>query len=313
VRCAKLSRNNRENAQAHLGVSALRALLSNVVDYAGLYPPAALDMTTAALNYATYAESDDSWMLGRFIVPAARLAELDEEFARVDTVMPLPMRLSVVLGADVAADIDAVRAFGYEHGQTFSIDALEARLATPAAIDRASALTEGEFELFAEMPVDTDPEPLVAAAARAGASAKIRTGGVTPDAFPNAANVIRFMRRCVEAGVRFKATAGLHHPLRAEYALTYEPSPPRGVMYGYLNVFLSAAGIALGFSDDDARELLEERDPSAIVVNGDGVLWRGHAISAEQLVRMRVRVAVSFGSCSFREPVDELRLLSLNV
>jgi hypothetical protein len=145
---------------------------------------------------------------------------------------------------------------------------------------------------------------------RAGASAKIRTGGVTPDAFPSASDVIRFMRRCIEAGVRFKATAGLHHPLRAEYPLTYETSPPHGVMYGYLNVFLAAAAIAQGMSDDDARQLLEERDSTSIVATEAGVAWRGHMLTVEQLVRMRVRVAVSFGSCSFREPVDELRILS---
>jgi hypothetical protein len=221
------------------------------------------------------------------------------------------MRLSVVLGADVAADMDAVRTFSSAHGQTFSVESVEARLPTAAAIEAAAASTEGEFELFAEIPIELDPERLIAAMARAGASAKIRTGGVTPDAFPPADQIVRFMRRCVDAGVRFKATAGLHHPVRAEYPLTYETSPPRGVMYGYLNVFLAAAAITLGLSDDEARQVLEENDPSAFVGTGDNVMWRGHALTAEQLVRMRVRVALSFGSCSFREPVDELRSLSL--
>jgi hypothetical protein len=292
-------------------MKALRALLTNIVDYAGLYPPAALGMTTAVLNYASYAESLDAWMLGRFIVPAARLGELEGEFARIDTTMPLPMRLSVVLGADVAADIDAVRAFKTMYERTFSVDAVEAKLATSTAIDQATALTEGEFELFAEVPADPDPRPLVAAMSRAGTSAKIRTGGVTADAFPSAEDVVRFMRRCIDAGVRFKATAGLHHPLRAEYPLTYEASSPSGVMYGHLNVFLAAAAIAHGLSDDDARQILEERDPSSIVATDEALVWRGHAFSAEHLVRTRVRVAVSFGSCSFREPVDELRSLSL--
>ena len=292
-------------------MKAVRALLSNIVDYAGLYPPAALDLTTAVLNYASYAESADSWMLGRFIIPVARLAELDDAFARIDTTMPLPMRLSVVLGADVAADMEVVRTFSSAYGQTFSVESVEARLPTAAAIDAAAASTEGEFELFAEIPIEQDPERLIAAMARAGASAKIRTGGVTIDAFPPADQIVRFMRRCVDAGVRFKATAGLHHPVRAEYPLTYETSPPRGVMYGYLNVFLAAAAITLGLSDDEVRQVLEEDDPSAFVGTGDNVMWRGHALTAEQLVRMRVRVALSFGSCSFREPVDELRSLSL--
>jgi len=292
-------------------MKAVRALLSNIVDYAGLYPPAALDLTTAVLNYASYAESAESWMLGRFIIPVARLAELDDAFANIETTMPLPMRLSVVLGADVVADMEVVRTFSSANGRTFSVESVEARLPTAAAIEAAAASTEGEFELFAEIPIELDPERLIAAMARAGASAKIRTGGVTTDAFPPADQIVRFMRRCVDAGVRFKATAGLHHPVRAEYPLTYDTSPPRGVMYGYLNVFLAAAAITLGLSDDEARQVLEESDPSAFVGAGDNVMWRGHALTAEQLVRMRVRVALSFGSCSFREPVDELRSLSL--
>jgi hypothetical protein len=292
-------------------MKALRALLSGIVDYAGLYPPAALDMATAVGNYATYAASADAWMLGRFIVPAARLGELENAFTSTDSAMPLPMKLSVVLGTDVSSDIESVRAFASEHAQRFSVDAVEAKLATETAIDRATALTEGEFELFAEIPVDNDPRPLVAAMARAGTSAKIRTGGVTPDAFPSSANIVRFMRRCIDAGVRFKATAGLHHPLRAEFPLTYETSSPRGVMFGYLNVFLAAAAVAQGVSDDDACRILEETDAASIVATDDALIWRGITLSGEQLVRTRVRVAVSFGSCSFREPVDELRSLSL--
>src|SRR5439155_3046702 len=141
------------------------------------------------------------------------------------------------------------------------------------------------FELFAEIPVDSDPEWLIAAIGRSGVSAKIRTGGVTPEAFPSARDVVRFMRRCVDTGVRFKATAGLHHPLRAEYPLSYAPASARGTMYGYLNVFLSASLMANGLADAEALQLLEERDPGSLVLNEGIIAWREHTVSAEQLVR----------------------------
>ena len=96
---------------------------------------------------------------------------------------------------------------------------------------------------------------LIAAMAGTGAHAKIRTGGVTPEAFPQATSVARFIHACAMADVGFKATAGLHHPVRGEFNLTYEPACPRGVMYGFLNVFMAAA---LAMS---ARLGVEELDP----------------------------------------------------
>jgi len=122
--------------------------------------------------------------------------------------------------------------------------------------------------------------------------------------------VLRFVRHCLDCGVAFKATAGLHHPLRAEYPLTYEPDAPRGVLFGYLNVFLATAFVRHGMDDSEALDLLEERDASAFQVDGDRVRWREHELTAEQLRAARHEV-VAFGSCSFREPVDELRALGL--
>jgi hypothetical protein len=291
-------------------MSALRALLSSIVDYAGLFPPAALDMTTAVRNYISYQADAASWMLGRFVVPAARLDELHESYSLVAHSSWSSLRLSVVLGSDTSADIATVRRFKSAHGRTYSVDVIEARLSTVESISRTATMIDGEFELFAELPLDPDPAPLIAAVARMGVSAKLRTGGVTPDAFPPATLVVRFIRDCLRAQVRFKATAGLHHPLRAEYALTYDANAPRGMMFGYLNVFLAAAFMASGLGDADAVQFLEEGDATAIVVSSESIVWRGHTVSAAQLSQMREQAAVSFGSCSFREPVDELQILS---
>jgi hypothetical protein len=142
-------------------------------------------------------------------------------------------------------------------------------------------------------------------------NAKLRTGGVVADAFPSSELVARFIRACLRAGVPFKATAGLHHPVRASYRLTYEAGGPTGVMFGYLNVFLAAALMATGLDDADAIRLLDERDPDAFELRTDSIGWRGHVLTAAEVRRARERVAVSFGSCSFREPVDELKPLTL--
>ena len=50
--------------------------MRGLVDYAGLFPPAALAMAEAARRYAAYLGSPEAWMLGRFVVPVERLDEL---------------------------------------------------------------------------------------------------------------------------------------------------------------------------------------------------------------------------------------------
>ncbi|HEY4218327.1 MAG TPA: hypothetical protein VGM67_14395 [Gemmatimonadaceae bacterium] len=292
-------------------MTALRALLAGIVDYAGLFPPAALDMPTAVRNYASYCAEDAAWMLGRFVVPIARLDEFAAAREKIGDDQP-EWRLTGIAGADVAADLVRVREFNRAHGGQSSIDSIEAKLGTVDAIRAAAAESAADAcSLFAEIPLEPDPAPLVQAIKAVGISAKLRTGGVTPEAIPSPAFVGRALRRCVDAGVRFKATAGLHHPLRAEHPLTYDTGAPVGVMYGYLNVFLSAAFMHEGMSDSDAERLLDERSVAAIQVSDSGIAWERFRLSTDQVRHIRSELAVSFGSCSFREPVDELRDLAL--
>jgi hypothetical protein len=290
-------------------VSVLRPLLSGIVDYAGLFPPAGLEMAAAVRNYADYRRDPDAWMLGRFVVPVARLDELALELRALEGDGD-EWPIAALLGAELSRDLDTIDAFNEEFPTAARIDTLEGKFDSPETIAAAASAVGGRFALFAEVPVDRDPQPLIDAIAAAGIYAKIRTGGVTEDAFPAAADVVRFMRRCVAAHVPFKATAGLHHPVRAEHRLTYAADAPRGVMHGYLNVFLTAA-LLPELSDADAAALLEERDPRAFVVSRDAIRWRDHELRADQANAAREQVASSFGSCSFREPVDDLRALSL--
>ncbi len=287
----------------------MRDFLAGAIDYAGLFPPAALDMRTAVRNYASYRAGDDASLLGRFVAPAARLSELAEELASLDGA---EMRVSAVLGASLSADIQSVIAFNARVARA-AVDSVEAKADRPGTIYEIASGGGGsaKLEVFVELPLDGELESLVDAARAVGARAKIRTGGVTTEAFPSARSVVRFMRACLDAGVPFKATAGLHHPVTGTYALTYAPDSPRGTMFGFLNVFLAAAFLAAGMSDDDAARLLDDRDGSAFVFGEQGVEWRGRRVDAAQLAATHARVFGSFGSCSFREPVDDLRSMAL--
>jgi len=294
----------------------LHHLLAASIDYAGLFPPAALDMATAVRQYAEYRAGSDAWALGRFVVPAARLGELEREAAALAPRYPAESwRLSVLLGSGDVQELEALGEFNCRHAAegaaAFSADVVEVRADSVEAIDRLFAGMPRWAQAYVEIPLGRDPAPLVAAIARHGGRAKARTGGVTADAFPSAAEVARFLRACTAAAVPFKATAGLHHPLRAEYRLTYAPDSATGTMFGFLNLFLAAALLRRGLDDAGVAGLLEERSANAFRLSEEGIEWRGQRLDRPALEEARTRGMVAFGSCSFTEPLEDLRKLGL--
>ena len=297
---------------------AVDALLAGLVDYAGLFPPASEGMRNALENYASYRASDDRAALGRFIVPVSRLKELEDAGREL---MPRdagedPWRLSVLVGGDVRAASEEMLRFNRHHQSGSAeghavIDVAELKAGTTDDVARQRSELPVWFTPYFEIPIATDVAPLVKAIARAGARAKVRTGGVTTESIPAAEQVIAFIAACRREAVPFKATAGLHHPIRGSYKLTYEPTSPIGTMYGFLNVFVASALIYSGESKETGIAVLKESDPSAFTFEDDAIVWRDKRITAEQIEASRRGFAISFGSCSFREPIDELAPLSL--
>jgi hypothetical protein len=167
------------------------------------------------------------------------------------------------------------------------------------------------------MPVSSggagiDARAFAAALAGADAGAKIRTGGVTPEAIPACEHVANFIEAMAAAEVPVKATAGLHHAVRAMYPLTYEPNCQAAVMHGFLNVFVAACMMqASGGRFRHAKELLAETDVKAIRFNRESIRWRDYEIHAMDVIRARESLALSFGSCSFDEPVQDIKRLVL--
>jgi hypothetical protein len=112
--------------------------------------------------------------------------------------------------------------------------------------------------------------------------------------------------------VPFKATAGLHHPLRCYKPLTYEPDAPEGIMNGFLNLFLATAFSRYGFKPSLLEEILEDEFEESYEFTESGVLWRQeHFLNNSQLERVRRQNIISFGSCSFEEPIADLQELGL--
>ena len=301
---------------------ALRTLLHGVVDYAGLFPPAGLAMGSAVRNYDAYRSSAHRWMLGRLVVPVARLDEMEAAASgRLPAVSEdddavEPWRISALLGPDVAADVQRLRAFEARHaadaaGGRATVDAVEGKAGDAADVERLAALVPRAIDAYVEIPLDGDVAACVAVAKRCGVRLKARTGGVTPEAFPAPEAVLRFLALCARHDVPAKATAGLHHPLRGEHALTYEPGCPHGTMFGFLQVFAAAALLRAGVSPSALLPLLDEREPDALTFDDAALHWRGHSADVTTIAATRARGLVSFGSCSFEEPVTELRALEM--
>jgi hypothetical protein len=301
--------------------AATRAAFEGLIDYAGLFPPAALAMEAAVAEYAGERNGAASWMLGRFIVPVSRLPDLHRASATRWT--GAPPGLSVIVDADSDARrwFESLRRMLDEIAQLradpnlATIEVLEIPLPAPvsardtfdapigqlrAAIDQAGLR---DLTAYVEIPDGARRHDLLPGAmtalARTRLGAKIRCGGVDADAFPSAEAVAGFISAASANGVAFKATAGLHHPVRHR-------DPATGfVMHGFLNL-LAAATFAPGADEPQLREIVAEEDASAFVLHEATFSWRGRTAGLAELQRARSTGFVAYGSCSFSEPVDDL-------
>ncbi len=294
-------------------LASVKTLLAGAIDYAGLFPPLQLSMSEAVINYATYRNSNYSWMLGRFIVTAERLGEFYEsagDFISRDD--GNAWRLSVIAGEDVNETIRQIILFNDKVKGGVVCDSIEVKAATISKIDNTVRALPAGVTAYFEIAMKENFNDLMAALADKGQRAKIRTGGVTTDAFPGSGEIVRFVQACVTAQVPFKATAGLHHPVRCYHPLTYAANSPKGTMHGFLNLFLMTAFAREGFRKNLLEELMEEEFAEVFQFEDQAAVWRKEFnLGLGQLERLRTYGIQSFGSCSFDEPVADLQKLGI--
>jgi hypothetical protein len=172
--------------------------------------------------------------------------------------------------------------------------AIELRLTEPRPgprelIGTAGRLRELSPEVYFELLVDEgwrdDVPAAIGAIAAVGGRVKLRCGG---EFVPSVEQVALVLAACREAGVVMKATAGLHHPLR------------HGREHGFLN--LLCAAVHAGDGAAAVRELLEAESLDALPLD---------SLAAERVRATREGLFKGFGSCSWREPVDDLRALGV--
>ncbi|AXJ01985.1 hypothetical protein CYPRO_2746 [Cyclonatronum proteinivorum] len=320
--------------------ASLRAFSEGLIDYAGLFPPAGLDMQPAITNFLDYRAGAFQQQLGSFVIPAARLSELDA------TASPLaihaqqwgavPFSVLAGGGSDTAVfhqnmdtALKQVEGFLDVHGHNVRVSAFEIRL--PDVLPDAEALPKELTQLIKTVhaQLDTDPDFFFelkrdaswpenvgrltgALASVSGPFApaligfKLRCGGVKAEMFPSVAEVACAIHSCVHADVPLKATAGLHHPVRHFNA---------GVqtrMHGYFNVF-GAIMLAKvhGWNPSKIEEMLADEHAAHFIFDVEGFAWKHFRADLPQIRAYRAGLATSYGSCSFAEPLEDLHTLGL--
>jgi hypothetical protein len=284
----------------------VRALLEGAIDYAGLFPPAELSMDEAVARYLAYRASPDAWALGKLVVPAHRLDELAAALPVPPAAGPL-VPLSALIGTGTADDVDVVERFNRDCSRLGArVDAVEVKAASEGVVRAVLAGIPRRWVRYIEVPLGDGLSAALDAVVRGGAFAKVRTGGTTPEAIPTPERLIEFLEGVARRKLAFKATAGLHHPVRGLHRLTDAPDAPAAVMYGYLNLFIAAAILRRGGDRALAREALLESEIGSFTINGDALLWHDLRFEGDAMTGMRAAFFHGFGSCSFTEPLEEL-------
>ena len=299
---------------------SLRAFLNGLIDYAGLFPPAQLSLDNAVEEFAGHRQSDHAWMLGRFICPAARLDDLAGKISG-DTEAVGPFRLSLLgrggategeLATNLAADSRDLLAFRSALGKQANVEVVEMKLpASATAVEAAGKwASEHGLRLFAELDhardIEAQQNAIDAMTRRGDVGYKLRCGGVEASAFPSTRAVAEAISACRDARVPMKFTAGLHHPVRH-----YNDSV-KTKMHGFFNVFAGCIFADVnGASIEQLDDVLSEEDASAFVFDEAMLRWREQQVTPEQIAEARRNFAISYGSCSFDEPCDDLTAMHL--
>src|SRR6266567_5669114 len=302
--------------------ASLGALLTHSIDYAGMFPPCSLALEPALQNQAQYVRDPDAWMLNTFVLPVEKFDAAVGNLSLFDREHPLLISALGAKTANAGEFIDTlkiaaekIRSFSAEHVDLVSVRQLEMPL--PQDVDSGllqkigSILNGLGLQAFWGTPVDSAEDRIALLAehnSTTGADPvgyKLRTGGVTADAFPSSHEIARALVAVAKQRVPIKFTAGLHHPIRQFR------DEVKTKMHGFVNV-LGAAVLAAEheWDEEQTSKMLEDENNASFSFSDASFAWREWKIVTEQ-IKARRKLVTSFGSCSFDEPRKDLRALNL--
>jgi hypothetical protein len=304
---------------------SLKALVTNLIDYAGIFPPAKLPLREAFPKYLEYRNGKYNWMLSRFIIPAALLPELGKllDDIVIEDTEKIPLSI-IVRGKedDLKDDLDALTRFNSKYGGRFTADVFEIKLPDTdnvfsfmAAVNKSiTGSLEYEARFFFEGGTSLKGIEAAAEALRkyndedghTPAGFKLRTGGEVSSAYPSPETAARVLKACKDFKLPFKATAGLHHPYR------HYNEGAKAHMHGFINLFGAAAMLDYHNIDEDkVLAMVNDENAGNFNFRDEELEWNGLTIPTGKITLARKEFCISYGSCSFYEPVEDLQRLNL--
>jgi hypothetical protein len=285
-----------------VSTNAVAPLFSGLVDDAAVFPPGLAPLPEAVVAHRRHRDAWYSPLVGPLLVPATMLAG------------ELPAALSdqpPVLGLVGDAGLDRLGPLALRlAGRGLRLRQIEAPVAkrgedplpgvgqlVTLGRDLPSRSDLPGLQLYAEIPLTGGLMGALDALARARSGGvpiapKFRTGGLAAELFPTPADLARVIIGCRDRGLPFKLTAGLHRAIRHD--------PETGfVHHGFLNILAACVAAADQGGHDAVRHLLTSTDPVPLI---EAV--RGHQQRERPLW-------TGFGSCSIREPIEDLQSLGL--
>ena len=329
---------------------SLRAFMNGLIDYAGLFPPAKLPLNEAIDDYIMHLKGENSWMLGRFIIPLSKLNELDRFVPLFDEIGPLEL---AVLGSGgnsddeylskIIKDMAKISDYRNKHSGKVRIGVYECKLPSNSpskeimkkATDLLNQNKLSHYHEFPELPdvginYSTDEDesswdeeilPVVSMIAELeGAGIKLRCGGIVKEAFPSVEQMAAMIQTCALIGIPMKCTAGLHHPIR-HFAEEYD-----AYMHGFINTFGAGVFTSNFPNPKNSQErfrmfillshLIGEQVADNFDFEDEGMIWKVgddrdsiFEFDNNSIKNCRGKNMISYGSCSFQEPIDDLKQL----
>ncbi len=301
--------------------ASVGALLIHSIDYAGMFPPCSLELEPALRNQAQYVRDPDAWMLGAFVLPVEKfdaavgnLSLFDQEYPLLISALGAKTTNAGEFIAALKIAADKIRSFSAQHVPLVSIRQLEMILphdVGPSSLAKVGSTIEGlELQTFLETSVDSAEKTIALLAEHNSMAArpfgyKLRSGGVSADAFPTSHQIARVLVNAVKQHVPIKFTAGLQQPIRQFR------DEVKTKMHGFLNV-LGAAVLASEHEWDEKQisKMLEDENGTSFSFSDASFVWREWKITTSR-IKARRNLVTSFGSCSFDEPREDLRALNL--